>query len=227
MSYEFLLFDLDHTLLDSSASQAAAYELTMREAGVDDPAGHFDRFTRINEALWADVEAGRIQPDDVRVARFAQLVAEIRIDADPETMGETFVRGLSTNGDLFPGATKMLDDVTSTASLALVSNGIGSVQRARIDRLGIEHYFDAILISGEVGTAKPSSAIFDLTFEQLGQPPKPSAVMIGDSLSSDIAGGNNYGIDTCWFNRLGIPTPSEPTATHEITSLTQLANLVS
>jgi HAD superfamily hydrolase (TIGR01509 family) len=97
---------------------------------------------------------------------------------------------------------------TRHATLALVSNGIGAVARAKVARLELDRYFAAIVISGEVGTAKPDAGIFDIVFDQLGNPDKATALMIGDSLTSDIAGGINYGIDTCWYAPVAPETAS-------------------
>jgi 2-haloacid dehalogenase len=107
----------------------------------------------------------------------------------------------------------------------LVTNGLGEVQRARIERLDLEPLFDAIVISGEVGTAKPGTKIFDIAFDALGWPARESALMIGDSLSSDIAGGANYGIATCWYNPSQRPAPPGSSVDHSITALGQLPGL--
>jgi YjjG family noncanonical pyrimidine nucleotidase len=200
MPYTTLLFDLDHTLLDSDASEAAAFAQTLTEFGVGEPQQHFAVYNEINKALWAQVETGALSPDQVKTARFEQFAAAIGLDADPFAMAERFALGLGANGELYPGAVEMLDEVSTIASLGLVTNGLSAVQRARIERLDLQRYFAAIVISAEVGTAKPGTAIFDLAFDQMDKPPKKTALMIGDSLSSDIRGGKNYGIATCWYN---------------------------
>ena len=107
-----------------------------------------------------------------------------------------------------------------------MTNGLGDVQRARIERLGLERYFDAIVISGEVGVSKPDPAIFELAFADLGFPPLDTVVMVGDSLSSDMRGAANAGIAGCWYNpqrRSADPTVS---LTHEIATLGDLAAIV-
>lgn len=226
-----VLFDLDHTLLDSHASEALAYSVTMAEAGVRDAEEHFAAYDRINKELWDEVEAGVIGPDDVRVRRFARLIEERGIDADSETMADRYVKGLGEFGELYDGADELLDRLAETVALALVTNGIGQVQRARIERLGIGPYFESIVISAEVGTAKPAPEIFDIAFDELGQPSRSTVLMVGDSLTSDIAGGVNYGIATCWYNPdrgtgpAPIPTASAPTFT--IDHLDQLDAIVS
>ena len=225
MQYTTLLFDLDHTLIDGDASEAAAFDYTLRRAGADDPADYLDPYVEINTALWAAVERGDITPNDVRSERFAQLIAATDLEADPEAMGDDFVYGMGANGELYPGTIETLDALAQVATLALVTNGIGEVQRARLARLDLDKYFDAIIISGEVGVAKPGPEIYDLTFEQLGYPDRASTLMIGDSLSSDMAGGINYGIATCWYAVNSRPAPGIP-ITHRINTLDELPPLV-
>jgi len=225
MRYTTLLFDLDHTLFDFDASEAAAFASTLAKAGVSSPNGHAGTFSEINVALWAEVERGTLTPNEVRTLRFEQLVERTAIHANPAVMADDYVTGLGAFGDLFPGAREVLEELSPHATLALISNGIGEVQRARIARLGLERYFDAIVISGEVGTAKPGTGIFDVLFEGLHHPDKATALMIGDSLTSDIAGGINYGIDTCWYAP-DTPEPPPSGATYRIGTLDEIPAIV-
>ena len=101
-------------------------------------------------------------------------------------------------------------------SLALVTNGLSEVQRARIDRLGLGRYFGVIAISSELGTAKPAPAIFEIALAGFGAPAKSSALMVGDSLTSDIQGGRNAGIATCWYNPQRRPGSRDGLVDHEI-----------
>lgn len=161
----------------------------------------------------------------MQARRFADLVKAAGLDADPRVLADEYVTGMGQFGDLYPGARGVLERLFSVATLALVTNGLGEVQRARIERLGLQPLFAAIVISGEVGTSKPGTMIFDLAFEALKQPPKRSALMIGDSLSSDVAGGANYGIATCWYNPQGKPAGPQAAVDHQIVSLDQLPAL--
>ena len=224
--YQTVLIDLDHTLLDSDASETAAYERTLRMAGVHEPAALFPTYQRINKAMWAQVEAGDMRPDDVRFRRFEAFNREVGIGADPVEMAEAFVHGLGANGDLYPGARELLEALNGRVRMALLTNGISEVQRARVARLGLERFFEAIVVSGEVGTAKPAAAIYDITFERLGAPPRAGAVMVGDSLSSDMAGGRNYGIATCWYNRHRVAPPEDVELTHVVGDLADIAEVV-
>ncbi len=225
MRYTTLLFDLDHTLIDGHASEAAAFDYTLVRARAERPADYLETYTEINLALWAAVERGEITPNDVRTERFAQLIAATDLESDPEAMGDDFVHALGANGDLYPGARDMLDELAQITTLALVTNGIGEVQRARIARLDIGKYFTAIVISGEVGVAKPGPEIYDIVFGELGQPDKATTLMIGDSLTSDMAGGINYGIATCWYAAHSVAV-APIDVDHRITDPTQLLTIV-
>lgn len=226
MPYTTILLDFDHTLLDSDASEAAAFEITMRAAGVGDPSTVLDAYRRINGALWSGVEAGAVRPDDVRILRFEQLFAETGIDADVEEMAELFVTSLGSNGDLYPGTQDVLEHLARRARLALVTNGLSDVQRSRLSRLGIETLFETVVISSEVGVTKPRPEIFRFAFERLGNPSRDTAVMVGDSLTSDMAGAIGFGIDSCWYNPHGLDRNGVE-VTLEVSDLADLRSLVS
>lgn len=227
MPYETILFDLDHTLYDSHESERQAYAHATSLAGLADADTHFERYFTINREMWAAVERGDILPTEVRVRRFDRFAAEVGLDADTQRMADDFVWGLGAYGELYDDAQQLLARLAGQASLALVTNGLSEVQRSRLSRLGIADYFDAIVISSEVGVTKPRPDIFEIAFEQLGNPPKASAVMIGDSLTSDIAGGRNFGIDTCWYNPEGIIASVNDLPTYQVETLTEIDKVAS
>ncbi|NOX31982.1 MAG: noncanonical pyrimidine nucleotidase, YjjG family [Actinobacteria bacterium] len=226
MLYRTILWDLDHTLLDSEASERLALAETLQSANVADQPSVATIYRRINGGLWARVETGELSPNEVKTLRFEQLVRECDLDADPLVMANSFAAGMGRFGDLYPGAQQALRSaLDNSETMALVTNGVGDIQRARVARLGISSLFDALIISGEIGCSKPGAAIFDATFELLGVDPG-GAVMIGDSISSDMRGGFDYGLDTIWFNRRGAAPPTEIAITHTVASLGQLASLL-
>ncbi|MCZ7531818.1 MAG: YjjG family noncanonical pyrimidine nucleotidase [Acidimicrobiia bacterium] len=226
MPYTAVLFDLDHTLLDSRTSEVRAFDATLRESGIEDPQKYYQAYSRINQDLWTAVESGRITPNDLRVTRWERLVASFKMDADVQTLAQRYVQGLGEEGDLYPGTLEVLNELSEFAALALVTNGLAEVQRTRITRLGLARYFDPIVISGEVGVSKPAAEIFELTFRALDTPVKAQTLMVGDSLTSDIQGGINFGIDTCWYNPHS-ETSHGPQSTHEIADLSELVDVVS
>lgn len=215
--YSTVLFDLDHTLLDSDESERAAFHATLTEAGAPSPQDHKDSYDQINRSLWDRVEAGDVSPDFVKLERFVQLAALLGLDADPRVMATTFATGLGDFGELYAGALPVLEALQGSYRMALITNGLSGVQRRRVERLHLGAYFEAIVISAEIGHAKPSHEIFDVTFESLDWPEKSEVVIVGDSLTSDIAGGIGYGIDTVWLNHHNAePVPG---ITHEISRI--------
>lgn len=224
--YSTILLDLDHTLYDSDESERLAYAHTAATFGLADPDAHFATYVDINRAMWAAVERGELQPTEVRFRRFEQFNETVGLDADPVEMADAFVWGLGAHGELYPDAADVLSALASRASLGLITNGLSDVQRSRLSRLGIADYFDAIVVSSEVGVTKPRPEIFDVAFEQLGHPDKATTVMVGDSLTSDVAGGAGYGIATCWYNPHGKALAPDSAPTHQIGTLSELLTLV-
>ncbi len=230
MRYPIVLLDLDHTLLDSNASEAAAFAETVRSIGRQPSEELFQRYSTINRALWALVERGELTPDELKLLRFEQFAEAIEAEGEPAEMARTFTTGLGNNGELYPGAREVLERLNVVATLAMITNGLSEVQRRRIERLDLARYFDAVIISAEVKTAKPGTEIFDLAFAALDEPERSGALMVGDSLTSDIQGGFNAGIDTCLY----APHPPSgagqtnggPTPTHQIADLAELVPLV-
>lgn len=225
LRYPVVLFDFDHTLFDSHASEQAAFASTLESVGIEPADDVFARYDRINQALWRRVESGDIGPNEVKVRRFETLMDELGRRADPIAMGATFVRGLTDHGELYPAAASLLESLAGRVRLGMVTNGIGSVQRGRLDRLGVADLFESTAISGELGMSKPDPAIFDHTLDELGVEDRAGVVMVGDSLVSDIAGANNASIDSIWF------APSRAVAngvrpTHRVEHLAHVVDVV-
>ncbi len=191
-----------------------------------DPTDLYETFNEINQALWRQVEAHELTPPQVHIARFVALDEQLELGVDPQTMADAFALGMGANGELYPGTLPVLNQLAEVSTLALVTNGLSDIQRARIARLGIADHFAAIMISAEVGASKPGTEIFDLTFAALGEPDRAMAIMVGDNLGSDIAGGNNAGIETCWYNPSGLPPSDIHPANYTIASLDELPAIV-
>src|SRR5262249_10248049 len=155
MAYTALLLDLDHTLLDSDTSEALAFDHALAGVGVVEPARYLAVYQEINRALWTQVERGAITAAHLRTARFSQLIENTGIAASPSELARAFEYGLGAYGELYPGVRDVLDALAAepAVSLALVTNGLSNVQRAKIDRLDLARYFRSIAISTEVGAA--------------------------------------------------------------------------
>ncbi len=135
MRFTTVLFDLDHTLLDSDESERLAFDETMRSIGVNDPSEHLPSYREINTGLWKQVELGELSPNDVKTLRFERLLSLLSIDANPPEVSAQYALALGNHGELYAGAMDMLKLLGQQAQLALITNGIGQVQRSRIERL--------------------------------------------------------------------------------------------
>jgi YjjG family noncanonical pyrimidine nucleotidase len=226
--YSTLLFDLDHTLFDSDASEAQAFAYAMDAGGVAEPARYFARYTEINRGLWAQVERGELPTTAIKHVRFERLVAEADLTADAAVLAEAFLVGMGQFGELYPLARPLLDALTARGdlTLGLLTNGLSEVQRARIARLELDGYFDAIVVSAEIGVAKPDPAFFAAALTDLGDPPRDGALMIGDSFTSDLRGARGAGVATCWYNPARRAPTDASLVDHEIAALTEVLALV-
>lgn len=220
-------FDFDHTLFDSDASEALAFEHAV--AGRADAASLFATYKDINSALWREVESAGRPAAEVRTLRFERLVEQSNIEADPIALADAFTVGMQEFGELYPDAEAVVTALRENGPVVMVTNAISEIQRRRIERLGIASLFDAIIISSEVGVAKPDPNIFGHAFATLEAAgttvERRATLMVGDSLTSDMAGGVAAGLTTCWFNPHGKPRPTAIDLDHEIHQLDQLLDL--
>ena len=213
--YEVLIFDADETLIDYTRGQAYALE------------DHIDLYQRINDKLWKELEEGAIDRETLKNSRFKLVLDELGIvNADPAAMSADYLIQLGDAGFMIEGAETLLESLHKHFKLALLTNGFSQVQRSRISRTNTARFFDTIIISEEVGCQKPQREIFDLLLDRLGHDNRESVLMIGDSLTSDIKGGENANVDTCWYNPAGLDCPSWIRPTYTVESLESIKALL-
>lgn len=232
-AFDAVVFDLDHTLFDFEASKRAAFLAILRGHGLahgDDPdaaSDLVDRFTEWAHPLWQGLEAGELTLETLNIRRFSILVERAGLDADAASMADDYLVELGRHGGLLPGARRLLDDLAARGTpMALASNGYGEVQRARLTTFDLGRYFDAVVISGETGLAKPDPAFFEPLLADLGRPDPGRTLMVGDSLSSDMAGGRAAGMTTCWFRPGGFDGDLPTSVDHVVATLGPIADLV-
>lgn len=226
MKYDVILFDADDTLFDYGMAEGQAFMNVFAYFGLPTGAEEYAAsYQTINRALWADLEAGRITSAALRVERFNRLFAAHQLDLNPEEFSEAYLRFLGEGTFLIQGAVELCEELAAFR-LAIITNGIKEVQLSRIKGSPLADTFEQIIISEEAGYQKPATGIFDYAFEKLGITDKRRVLIVGDSLTSDIQGGINYGIDTCWFNPLGKANGSGIMPTYEIRELAALLEIV-
>jgi 2-haloacid dehalogenase len=226
MKYKWLLFDADGTLFDFNSAEASALCKTLGQFGVPYAPERLTIYQRINNQLWRALENGLITPGVLGVRRFELFFEELQLDLSPNSFSQAYLEQLGTCSELIAGAVEILQTLHTRYKLAIVTNGLKAVQRSRLACSPIRDYIAEMVISEEVGAAKPDLAIFDAAFERIGRPPKSEALMIGDSLTSDMEGGYRYGIDTCWYNPTNQSQSVGPEITYQIGSLGELADLL-
>jgi 2-haloacid dehalogenase len=221
MKYDLLIFDLDGTLLDFAKAEKRAFYLTLKENGVEkDLANLHNIYQRINHKYWISFEKGEISAQKLRSARFADFFAATDLPLVAEQVSGQYLGFLAEGSYLLPGAEKLIRAIKGKADMVLATNGLADVQYPRIAKSGLSDCFSDIFISEELGFPKPDIRYFEAMFEKL--PYFENGLIIGDNMASDILGGSNAGIDSCWFN----PHKKEKTLpispTYEISELSQL-----
>ena len=225
MKYKWLLFDADDTLFDYNKAEFVALRKTFEEKGLHCSDSCHMHYRNINFGLFKKLEKGLISSTDLRTKRFELLFQEFGIQLSVKDFSQKYLYNLANNSMLLDGVLKVISTLSPFYKMLLVTNGIADVQRPRLEKSEIIKYFEGIIISEEVGVAKPAAEFFDIAFNKMGHPPKKDVIIIGDSLTSDMAGGINYGIDTCWYNRNKIKNENDLNITYEIYELCTLLKI--
>ena len=223
---KFVFLDLDDTLLDFTAGEAAALRQAFAEAGIPLTPALLQRYHAINARHWELLEEGRLSREEVLVRRFDALFQEFGIPCSGESVNARYEHLLSFQHDFVPGARALLDALAPRYALFLASNGAAAVQHPRLDGAGIRPCFQKVFISEEVGADKPSPAFFDACFAAIPGFQRHEAVMVGDSLTSDIRGGCNADIHTVWFNPQKKKPRPDIRPEHTISNLSELPELL-
>ncbi len=224
--FEFLFLDLDDTLLDFHRAESIAVARAFREVGLEPTPALIQRYSQINKLHWQMLERGELTREQVLVQRFDCLFREQGLPASPERCQELYEEYLCIGHYFIDGAQELLDYLKPKYRLFLASNGTARVQDARLKSSGIDRYFEDVFISQRIGANKPSVEFFTRCFARIPGFDPARALIIGDSLTSDIRGGNNAGIRTCWFNPQGkVPNP-EVRIDYEVRTLAQLKTIL-
>ncbi|MEF9953337.1 MAG: YjjG family noncanonical pyrimidine nucleotidase [Clostridium sp.] len=227
MKYEVLLFDADETLFDFKKSEKEAFKNAMIEFGVDyDESYHLPIYKEINTAIWKEFEKDLITQAQLKTERFRRLAVKLNMDFNPEEFAAAYMKHLSYASFLYEGSIELVKDLSKKYKLAIITNGLTAVQTRRVRGSVIADYFDEIVISEEVSVSKPHPEIFEYTLKKLNFSDKSKVIMIGDSLTSDIMGGHNFGIDTLWLNQDKKSNTLDISPTYEAHSLEDIRKIL-
>ncbi len=227
MKYKIIIFDADETLFDFRKSEKYAFENTMLEFNMEyDEDYHLKIYSDINKIIWNEFEEGLISQEKLKTERFKRLSDKLNIHFDEIKFSESYLKHLSNASFLYDDSIPLIEILSEDYRLSIITNGLNDVQDNRIRKSIISNYFEDIIISEVVKVAKPDPKIFELAFKNINHTDKSKVLMVGDSLTSDIQGGINFGIDTCWYNPNRIINKTGIKPTYEISNLMDLPKIL-
>ena len=222
MKYKTILFDADETLF--TFDNFTGIKNTLKKYNLDFSKADFDIYQKYNKQLWQKYQNHEINAQYLQSERFAALAKQVKVSS--QRLNDEFLDAMAEICEPLPGARELLDALEAKASLGIITNGLARLQHKRIEHTGLEGRFACLVISEEFGPPKPNASIFEYAFELLGKPKKSEILMVGDTLSSDVVGGQNAGIDTCWLQHEGVDADPTIKPTYTVTHLQQLQRLL-
>ena len=223
---EFVLLDLDDTILDFKMAEHTALQQTLGQFGLDPTEEICSRYSDINKSFWEMLERKEITRAQLRPGRFEVLFRENGIAVDPAEVANCYEKNLSRGHFFLPGAKEALKDLAKDYKLYIVSNGNLHVQSGRLQHSGILPYFQGCFISKEMGASKPDPLFFQNAFARIPGFDPSRAIIVGDSLTSDILGGIQAGIATCWVKLPGRKEREDIVPDYTISALCELHALL-
>ena len=224
--YSVLFADADNTLFDFSRAEAHSFSKTMEDFSLHADEEMCARYSRINDGLWKAFERGETTQPKLRVDRFRLLLESYQLTLDPAQVAARYTDYLAQSAFLLPEALECVRRWSAGVPVYLVTNGLSDVQRGRLERSALRPYIRDIIISQEVGAQKPDPRMLEAALHRAGDPDRRDVLMLGDSLSSDIRGAVNAGIDSCYFNPRGTENTSGITPTYEVRALHEVDALL-
>ncbi len=225
--YELVLIDADDTLFDYKRAELNALSESLKFFGYigeyEIPA---ERYHEINTGLWKQLEKGEVTKEFLKVERFKKLFIELNFNYSPAEFSNLYLENLASGGFLLDGAEEICSYLSGKYKIILVTNGIEYVQKSRLAHSAIKKYISGLVTSEIVGVNKPDARMFDFAIKTGKCTDKSKVIMIGDMLSSDILGGNNFGIDTCWYNPSGAVNTLNILPKYEVNDLLKIKQIL-
>lgn len=225
-TYKYLFFDIDDTLLDFQATEKEALRALFAEQNMDLTAEDERRYKEINQGLWNAYENGKIDRDEVLNTRFSTFFMHYNLEFDGSLLERKYRSYLEQGHQLIDGAMDVILHLQPQYELYIVSNGVSKTQDRRLRDSGLYPYFKDIFVSEDTGFQKPMKEFFEYVFDRIPNYIPEQGLIIGDSLSADIKGGQISGLDTCWFNPLRKENQSGLSPTFEIQQLKEIHEIL-
>lgn len=209
--YSVILFDIDDTLLNFPKSEREALCEALMMSGVELNEEMINTYQKINHELWKALERNEVTREELMLRRFDDFAKFYGFEVDSVKVADDYLECLGKKVYYIDGAKELLAALYGKVKLYIVTNGLAKVQNSRYKLTGFDKIFDGIFISEEIGANKPDTRFFEYVAEHIEGFEKSKALIIGDSLSSDISGGIRFGIDTCWYSPANLQTTLKPT----------------
>ncbi|MDO4522858.1 MAG: YjjG family noncanonical pyrimidine nucleotidase [Eubacteriales bacterium] len=226
MKYEILLLDADETLLDFKKAEEQAIRATFAQHGLEMNDDVLAMYSSINQQCWKEFEQGIIDKPTLLAERFRRLFVHLGLDADPNTVRVTYQDQLGLAAFWIDGARELCEELSMSHKIYIVTNGVSATQHSRFAICGLDQLADGVFVSEDVGYQKPRREYFAYVFAQIGEFDPEKVLLVGDSLSADIAGGIKAGMDTCWYNPHHHALPKELNPTYVIDDIRKLREIV-
>lgn len=201
LKYPVVLLDADETILDFKKSEDFAIKSAMKEFDIPFKEGDEKLYSRINKETWKSLERKEITREQLKTLRFSRFFQALGYEGviDCKSFHNCYVGSLSRHGFMLAGAMDFLQELCKIAQVYIVTNGLAAAQKGRMRDSGVDRVVKKVFISEEVGYQKPEKEFFDKVFEDIGLLDRSKAIILGDSLTSDMQGGKNAGIATCLY----------------------------
>lgn len=223
MQYQWIIFDADETLFYFDSF--AGLKLMFSRFDIEFTHADFEEYQRVNKPLWIDYQDGLISAVQLQTRRFIQWAK--KVDVSAQQLNSEFLKAMTEICALLPGAKALIDGLLGKVNLGIITNGFTELQTVRLQKTGLLDAFDHVVISEEVGIAKPDVGIFEHALTRMNNPERNKVLMVGDNPHSDILGGLNAGLDTCWLNCHEREIPDGIIPHYEVKSLHELKLLLS
>jgi YjjG family noncanonical pyrimidine nucleotidase len=221
--YNTILFDADGTLFDYDKAEETALKSACLQYGITYSPDRRNIYREINNRKWVEFDKSVINKQQLQISRFEDFFLEIGVvNINANVFNACYLDYLADGSQLIDGAETVCRKLSENKQLAIITNGVERTQLRRINKSAIKPYISDIFVSEKIDFAKPAFEYFNYVFESLNIEDKSSVLIVGDSLLSDIKGGMNYGVDTCWYNPSGLTNSTEITPTYYIESLLEL-----
>ncbi|TWD44156.1 pyrimidine 5'-nucleotidase [Pantoea sp. SJZ147] len=220
--WDCILFDADDTLFHFDAYAG----LQRLFAGYDVPFTDQDYldYQAVNKPLWVDYQNGQLSAQELQTRRFVSWGQKLSVA--PDILNNGFLSAMAEICMPLEGAVSLMKLLHGRVKMGIITNGFTALQQRRLERTGFLDYFSALVVSEEVGVPKPDARIFDYALTQMGNPQRNRVLMVGDTPESDILGGMNAGLKTCWIDHGTRPLPEPIKPDWRVTSLTELEALL-